>query len=323
MANYLIRNAGGTVQGPFSVSEIQQLIKLGRVTPTTEIQQEGGQTWRRAAEIKGIAAALGVPLQVRQNPAELPPTTSNPRVTAPPPEQYAHTTVGVTVAPHAGFSDRILRSAFQFARSISVLVIAGSIVTIAGSLLLGGYALMPSPASLVGGVDTPDFGEFLTSCKPEAPTQGQPKQPRQAIRSVIGESDSCSIYRQGFTSSARNLKVDEDRAVTAFCNVATRLPEEWRGQFSNGLIRLSEAYVSSPPREADCTGADAANWYIGTFQNRLAERQAQALLDQQAAAERRQLLIPALSGIGTAIGALLMFLILPLLIQIERNTRTA
>jgi hypothetical protein len=35
------------------------------------------------------------------------------------------------------------------------------------------------------------------------------------------------------------------------------------------------------------------------------------------------LLIPALSGIGTAIGALLMFLILPLLIQIERNTRTA
>ena len=42
-----------------------------------------------------------------------------------------------------------------------------------------------------------------------------------------------------------------------------------------------------------------------------------------AAAERRQLLIPALSGIGTAIGALLMFLILPLLIQIERNTRTA
>ncbi len=78
-----------------------------------------------------------------------------------------------------------------------------------------------------------------------------------------------------------------------------------------------------PPREAECTGADAANWYIGTFQNRLAERQAQALLDQQAAAQRRQLLIPALSGIGTAIGALLMFLILPLLIQIERNTRTA
>jgi hypothetical protein len=55
----------------------------------------------------------------------------------------------------------------------------------------------------------------------------------------------------------------------------------------------------------------------------LAERQAQALLDQQAASQRRQLLIPALSGIGTAIGALLMFLILPLLIQIERNTRTA
>jgi hypothetical protein len=47
------------------------------------------------------------------------------------------------------------------------------------------------------------------------------------------------------------------------------------------------------------------------------------MLDQQAAAQRRQLLIPALSGIGTAIGALLIFLILPLLIQIERNTRTA
>ena len=323
MANYLIRNPGGMVQGPFSVSEIQQLIKTGRVTVTTEIQQEGGQTWRRAAEIKGIAAALGVPLQIRQNPAELPPTTSNPRVNAPPPEQYTHTPMGVTVVPHAGFSDRILRSAFQFARSISVLVIAGSIVTIAGSLLLGGYALMPSPASLVGGVDTPEFGEFLTSCKPESPAQGQPKQQKQASRSVIGESDSCSIYRQGFTSSARNLKIEEDRAVTAFCNIATRIPEEWRGQFSNGLIQLSEAYVSSPPREADCTGLDAANWYIGTFQNRLAEMQAQAILDQQAAAQRRQLLIPALSGIGTAIGALLMFLILPLLIQIERNTRTA
>ena len=323
MANYLIRNPGGMVQGPFSVSEIQQLIKTGRVTVTTEIQQEGGQTWRRAAEIKGIAAALGVPLQIRQNPTELPPTTSDPRVNAPPPGQYTHTPMGVTVAPHAGFSDRILRSAFQFARSISVLVIAGSIVTIAGSLLLGGYALMPSPASLVGGVDTPEFGEFLTSCKPESPAQGQPKQQKQASRSVIGESDSCSIYRQGFTSSARNLKIEEDRAVTAFCNIATRLPEEWRGQFSNGLIQLSEAYVSSPPREADCTGLDAANWYIGTFQNRLAEMQAQAILDQQAAAQRRQLLIPALSGIGTAIGALLMFLILPLLIQIERNTRTA
>ena len=69
MANYLIRNPGGMVQGPFSVSEIQQLIKLGRVTATTEIQQEGGQTWRRAAEIKGIAAALGVPMQPRQNGA--------------------------------------------------------------------------------------------------------------------------------------------------------------------------------------------------------------------------------------------------------------
>ena len=69
MANYLIRNPGGMIQGPFSVSEIQQLIKLGRVTATTEIQQEGGQTWRRAAEIKGIAAALGVPMQPRQNGA--------------------------------------------------------------------------------------------------------------------------------------------------------------------------------------------------------------------------------------------------------------
>jgi hypothetical protein len=82
----------------------------------------------------------------------------------------------VAAAPtRTDVGDRILLCAFQFARSISVLVIMLSLSVTAGGSTLAVYELLPSPPRLPpGSVDKPTLAEFVDVCSQRSQSEGGP-----------------------------------------------------------------------------------------------------------------------------------------------------
>ena len=82
-------------------------------------------------------------------------------------------------------------------------------------------------------------------------------------------------------------------------------------------LRARDAPVQNVPARM----ADAYNWYVQDFMTKVAERRAERAAQIAAEAARRSWASIALGAAGSALVLLLSFLALPLLIQIERNTR--
>ncbi len=59
MATYKIIGADQVEYGPVSAEEIRQWIAEGRVDAETKLQVDGGEEWKRAAEVPEFAGALG------------------------------------------------------------------------------------------------------------------------------------------------------------------------------------------------------------------------------------------------------------------------
>ena len=285
------------------------------------------------------AGADELTLDIPEPPQTTPSMARGPAPSAPPPSVAPSASVaslprdsGFPAAPapavvaqeeKSGLGDRILRATFQFARSISVLVIIASILVVLGGAALGTYALLPSPPGIGSGVDEPTIEEFVADCKPPAqPERGQRQARQRPKQDSLGEVDDCAPYRERVETAVSNLKLTS-QATNIFCRKAAGLEARYRDPFLDGLVRMSDEYATSPPKGDDCSGADAANWYMREFDERVALDKAREQAAAAAAVARRSLLMPALTAIGAAIAALLIFLILPLLIQIERNTRAA
>ena len=227
-----------------------------------------------------------------------------------------------------GISDRILRGAFRFARGISVLVILGCSLALLGSLALVGYNFVPSvPLGFSSGVEAPELAAFVEECRPieiETEPQSGRNQSGEPRRQVQQRNDECAPYREDFEFAVRKLALSAE-AEEILCQTVLRFSEEYREPFTTGLRVLATQYEKDKPEGNSCSPADAVNWYIREFQSRVAaDRAAKAEAELAAIAEsarRQQQVVLGLSIAGGAVLVLLAFLFLPLLIQIERNTR--
>jgi hypothetical protein len=330
LANFLIKHSDGRIEGPITAPQLRAGIRAGKITESTLIQQEGRRSWHAAGTVRGLASLFAEAAAARagESAAEsgLAAEPNDPPVRAAPAAAASATasarSAASTAAPaRPGLGDRILRGAFQFARSISVLVIIASLLVAAGGSALAVYALLPSPPTLAGSPDKPTLAEFVEECSRPSASQQAPRQSRPRGRD-LETVDDCGPYRARAEAIVARLKVTE-AAVDVLCSRIAAVPAKHRDAFIGGLEALSVAFESNPPKGEDCTGADAANWYMREFFARIELEQAEEAAAEAAAAARRSMLMPALTAIGSAIAALLMFLILPLLIQIERNTRAA
>ncbi len=327
MAKYMVRHADGTIQGPFGGSEIKKMAQDGRLGAETELRGEGTNWWHRARDIPAVAQLLRTPVPT---PVEPPPQVEEHRepeivehATPEPPMRAAlHASVGSVgaVARPVGFADRVLRAAFQFGRSISVLVIILSLLSIAGSVALGSYALMPAVPPTPPEVENPTYREFLVECARPADSTGFDTQGRSS-GDLSDSGDECDQYRTSSNSIAKKLQLDLENFARVVCARIQRYPVRYRQPFIDGFRAVGDAFVAKPPSDQNCDGADAANWYMRSFDARIQDALSVESAAAAAAAERRALFLPALSGLGSAVAALLMFLLLPLMIQIERNTR--
>lgn len=226
------------------------------------------------------------------------------------------------------FSDRVLRGAFRFARAISVLVIIACTLALLGSLALAGYGLMPvMPVITSEAIDTPSLAEFVEDCAPvtiSRENREAREEPRATEEGERIREDTCARYREDIQFAMSRLQLASS-AESILCRTVNGFPEEYRTQFSEGLRELAERYESQKPRGDKCEGVDAVNWYVQSFKERIEAEKAEKELAEIAAAakrvERRSLVALGLSVAGGAVLVLLAFLFLPLLIQIERNTR--
>lgn len=165
------------------------------------------------------------------------------------------------------------------------------------------------------------MGEFSAAWAVDSENQRNNRPESEAgDETSLGSIDPCEAHRARVVSVVKKLKLDE-QAVYVICQKVVALPEGCREPFVSGFVDFSSSFAAAAPTNESCTAADAANWYIKTFESGVLKAQFEANQRELAAAKRRELLQPALSTVGFAFVGLLSFLLLPLLIQIERNTR--
>ncbi len=243
------------------------------------------------------------------------------------------------------FSDRVLIAAFGFFRAISVLLVCVAVATIAIGLAwlaisLPSRAVPEQPGEIAR---VPDAAGFHAYCKQ------QEREAEQGSRSRDGSSSSDVMSNSSVTGASRFLPpcsyVEDDilkvvaaldlepsgAAADYLCEWYTDIAPTDRERSWNGLMNLIPT-VEERQRQAGgslpgwCSGDDALTWYIYTDMQYRDEadwvREAR-LQDNAAKATYRQWSIDtAVKVIVFAIAILMAFIVLPLLIQIERNTRT-
>ncbi|NBX37150.1 MAG: DUF4339 domain-containing protein [Planctomycetes bacterium] len=339
MARFRIRDKQGREYGPVDASELRYWIMDARLTADMLIQQEGLKDWYRAGDVPAIARLLAeraaATASARASSARSggsgtppePPVSAAASTTSPVGAAASTNSPGYEIASAAtsgekplGLVDRVLRIAFQFARSISVLVIIMSLLVVLAGSAVAFYARMPQPRFTDGAIDQPTLREFVEDCSQAVPQQEAPSGRLRPRDTELLSVDDCGPFRQRSEAIVARLRIAPE-SVEVVCSRIASVSTKHRIEFIDGLERLAEEFQSNPPKERDCSGADAANWYMREFDRRLSVEQAEEAIARSEANERRELLIPALSAIGLAVAALLVFMILPLLIQIERNTR--
>ncbi len=330
MAVFFIQHPDGRIEGPITGPQLRAGVRVGKITPLTLVRQDGRTSWHAAGSIPGLAALFAevsasqpaADSAASDPPGEEPPPPPASAAAAPATTRSSPAAAASAGAVRLGLGDRVLRGAFHFARSISVLVIIASVLVALGGSALAVYALMPVPRLAGGAVDEPTLREFVEECTRPQPAQQQSSGQQRRRGTGLEAFDACAAYRQRLETVVARLKIAPN-AVEVLCSRVAAVPAKHRDAFIDGLERLAEQFEANPPKGENCSGTDAANWYLFEFARRMEVEQAEEALAAAQAAERRGLLMPALSAIGSAIAALLMFLILPLLIQIERNTRMA
>jgi hypothetical protein len=336
MAGFLIKRDDGSIIGPFDQQEVRRLIAMRKIGPDTQITQEGRKTWFRLRDVPALAREcerhghdLSAPVAAPEaavRPRSMQGVGDAPRVSAeaplpvpgvataaPAPRVEA---AALAIPESVGFIDRILRLAFAIGRGASVLILLFSLLVMGGAGVLVGYALMPSVQLPPAPPQAGTMRDFLQACA-QPPAQQQAERGPRPRGSPL---DPCGPYRARIRAAIRDLQIQaEAEGVT--CNLLTELEDDEPERLVDGLVAIAAAHAARRPQDADCSGADAYNWYVQDFMTKVAERRAERAAQVAAEATRRSWASIALGAAGSALVLLLSFLALPLLIQIERNTR--
>lgn len=329
MSRYIIQTGDGREIGPLGGREIRARIAAGELKETDLLRPAEGGRWRPLSSVPGLAEELRT---VRDTP---PPDRSAPAAPAAPPAPAGGQ---APLAPRRddpdrldlGLADRVLRVGFAIGRGVSVIVIVLAVLTMAGAAVavamneLTTIPPMPPPRAIT----MPQVQGFVTLCNvpPVGPAAGgaRPQAGRAAGAGGSIRSDPCVAWRSRVQHicKALNLRPTEEDDL---CSVVSGLSDADRDDFLAAFTRFADAFAALTPRPDGCTGIDAARWFIDDYLSQIRARDqelAEAAADREARRLARELRrTQAASAAGFALAALVSFLVLPLLIQIERNTR--
>ncbi len=203
--------------------------------------------------------------------------------------------------------DTFLKKVFAFSRVIAALVVFLCVLAVAGGIV---YFLISGSK----GVSTPDFDEVIKTeemirdlGREMDRTDYKEISERRAVEKKYGDDIQEIVKEYGLTKAAYDIYV---RQLLA-------LDEEYRKQFIKGLKRFmrdGNSYIKKQGDKTDMDIADVANQYDDMFDSAIAKSEMSKI-------ESKAKRTGALITIGSALSAMILFLIIPLLLQIEVNTR--
>lgn len=327
MSRYIIQTGDGREIGPLGGREIRARIAAGELKETDLLRPAEGGRWRPLSSVPGLAEEIRsvreTPPPEREAPAVMP---APPAIEPPPRAPRRDDPDRLDLGP----ADRVLRLGFAIGRGVSVIVIVLAILTMAGAAVvvtLNEFTTIP-PMPPPRAITMPQVQGFVTLCN--VPVSGpatagaRPQAGRTTGAGASIRADPCAAWRvrvQHICTALSLRPADEDD----LCSVVGGLAEADRDAFLEAFTRFADAFAALTPRPAGCTGIDAARWFIDDYLSQILARDqelAAATADREARRLARELRrMQAASAAGFALAALVSFLVLPLLIQIERNTR--
>jgi hypothetical protein len=218
-------------------------------------------------------------------------------------------------------SDRVLRLAFRFAKGISAIIVALCFINLI-VCVIALFVVQPKKIPVPHQLSLPDFSEFKQQVENQRPQQTTQSASDYAQQSVF---PSQSIEGQ-FGKQLDDLCTKYGLERQTLINWLVELQNQNRALFLSGLNTfLADAEDYKLKNQSAFTYANFADYYHKAFGQAVQQYEADiasALAHNQSEIERidtiRKLMLMSFAG---SIGCLLAFLILPLLIQIERNTR--
>ncbi len=204
-----------------------------------------------------------------------------------------------------GSLDKLLWKIFSVAKVISIVIVTICLlVAIVSGLefLFGGGK----------GFEVPEFSSFkqeiMSTSQSSSSYNYKTLDSRRKIEEEYGDDVEKIVKKYGFSPQAYDF----------FINELTNMDEKYRDKFMDGLSDFlddAQDYIKENKDKANFSITDAANYYINAFKQ---EIQNVKLSEAEAKSER-------LVYLATFAGSLLImlgFLLIPLLIQIEKNTRS-
>ena len=224
----------------------------------------------------------------------------------------------------ANFFDKVLRLAFGFAKGISAIVVIVCLLI----AVFGIVAVFFIPTNTDNEkLDTPTFAEYLKLKQMERQRQKQAGNTQAS--SATNNSDSFNSGAWGeynaskFDSLIDGLCKDYRLDKSVLLEWLRYMNSKHRESFLTGL----SSFLGESKRHFEKSGggninyAKGAIYYKAMFDESLDELENVILNNAMKKARAGMIRKSMLMAVASALGLLLSFLILPLLIQIERNTR--
>ena len=330
MASQWYFDREGERQGPVTSQQLRAMASQGLVTPSTLVWREGFDEWVPASKVSGLfgreSAEAGAAFD-GQRPEEA--------------EVRRAPRSSTQASGSLPLADRILRAGFAIGRWVSIVIVLLAIIAIA----ISGFVLS---TSLVPGIppdpmepETPQLTSFVNECRSQGRTSGnrlangwmvRQESPGTAELGPQGRSrslsnDPCSEHRVAIRDVLAYLKISnrDGGPEDQLCDAITQFPAEERTWLVEGFVEFAKVWSGAEGRRGACDASEAAAWYLSASRRAIVTRDArfEQRMDEYRMAEVERMLRQSLSAtvLGYSVAGLLVFLIIPLLIQIERNTR--
>jgi predicted PurR-regulated permease PerM len=201
--------------------------------------------------------------------------------------------------------DRFLWKVFSVAKVISAVIVTICLVVAIFSgfgLIFGGGKSFETPefSSLKEVIETRKTQQAYTNNYKDLET-------KRKIEKEYGDDIEGIVKKYNLPSDAYNI----------FIKKLINMKEEYRDKFVEGLedfLDDAQDYIEDKGKESKITIIDAANYYLSSFDNEI-----QTVEMSKASAQAGKITLLAI--LGGSLLIMLGFLLIPLLIQIEKNTR--
>jgi hypothetical protein len=320
----------GERQGPVTGPQLRAMAKQGLVTPSTLVWREGSEEWVSASTISGLfdPAATGNS-----------PTAGDPRVGGARIPDRSPSSAGAS--NRLPLADRILRAGFAIGRWVSIVIVLLAIIAIAISGFVLSTSLVPALPPEPDQPESPQFTTFVNQCRSEGGSSGNRLANGWMVRdsspgtSELGTqrrsrsiaSDPCAEHRVAIRDVLAYLKVwnRDGGPEDQLCDALGEFAAEERAWLMDGFVEFAKVWSGAEGRRGGCDASEAMAWYLTAATRAISVRDAQHAqrMEEYLLSEAERILRQTLSAtvLGYSIAGLLVFLIIPLLIQIERNTR--